>query len=163
MFGIGKGANRADEENPNGLEQTTGSKHKIDQATAEAEFIRFCEANEIEFDESEMNDSEQESFSDIKKRIVRACMEGRVEVEGTSLKYTVSQFSPQGFKGETVVIGRPIGNAFSSKDGYDDKKNIHKLHGFMSAMTGKEVKYFSKIDIIDWKFFNAVASCFLSL
>jgi hypothetical protein len=137
--------------------------YKIDRETAEKEFIRYCENNGIEFDESAMNDEEKESFADIKKRIIKSCMGGRVEVEGKSMKYTISAFSEKGFSGETVLIQRPTGNAFSAMDSFKDRENVHKLHGFMSAMTGKEIKYFSKIDIEDWKFFNAVASLFLSL
>jgi hypothetical protein len=90
-------------------------------------------------------------------------MEGRVEVDGKSVKYTVSDFSEKGFCGETITIQRPNGNAFSAMDSFKDRENVHKLHGFMSAMTGKDVKYFSKIDISDWNFFNAIASLFLSL
>jgi hypothetical protein len=48
-------------------------------------------------------------------------------------------------------------------DSFKEKESIHKLHGFISAMTGEEVKNFSKIDIVDWKFFNAIASLFLAL
>jgi hypothetical protein len=80
-----------------------------------------------------------------------------------NLKYTVSKLSPEGFAGDIVTIKRPGGNAFAGMDGFSDRQNIHKLHAFMSATTGKDVKYFSKIDIADWKFFQAVSSLFLSL
>jgi hypothetical protein len=149
--------------NETGAENAAATGTKIDRETAENEFIRYCENNEIEYEESKMDDEEKESFNDIKERVIEACMEGRVETEGTSLKYTVSKFSPEGFRGETVVIKRPIGNAFSAMDGFSDKQNVHKLHAFMSALTGKDVKYFSKIDTKDWKFFQAVSSLFLSL
>jgi hypothetical protein len=136
-------------------------KFKIDRETAEKEFIRYCDSNEIEHGESAMSDEEKESFNEIKERFIRCCQEGRVEVDGTSVKYTVSAFSEKGFSGDIVIIKRPIGQAFSAMDGF--KESVHKLHGFMSSMTGKDVKYFSKIDIADWKFFNAIASLFLSL
>jgi hypothetical protein len=80
-----------------------------------------------------------------------------------NLKYTVSKLSPEGFSGDVVIIKRPGGNAFVGMDNFKDRESVHKLHGFMSAITGKEVKYFSKIDIADWKFFQAVSSLFLSL
>jgi hypothetical protein len=48
-------------------------------------------------------------------------------------------------------------------DSFKERENVHKLNGFMSAMTGKEIKYFAKIDIADWKFFQAISSLFLSL
>ena len=150
-------------ENKSGAGGTAAPGNKIDRETAEAEFIRYCEINEFLHDELAMEDDEKESFSDIKQRFIRACMSGRVEVDGNSLKYTLSKFSPEGFRGESVTIQRPIGNAFSAMDSFKDRESIHKLHGFMSAMTGKEVKYFSKIDISDWKFFQAISQLFLSL
>jgi hypothetical protein len=144
-------------------DNTAARNDKIDRETAEAEFSRYCENNGIENDESAMNDEERDSFAGIKKRFIDCCMEGRVEVDGTSVKYTISKFSEQGFSGETITIKRPTGNAFSSMDSFKDRENVHKLHGYMSAITGKDVKYFSKIDISDWNFFNAIALLFLSL
>jgi hypothetical protein len=138
-------------------------KYKIDLETAEAEFMRYCESNDFETDETAMNDDERESFADIKRRFIKCCREGRVEVDGMNLKYTVSKLSPEGFAGDVVTIKRPGGNAFVGMDGFKDRESVHKLHGFMSAMTGKEIKYFSKLDIADWKFFQAVSSLFLSL
>jgi hypothetical protein len=142
---------------------STAASRKIDRETATNEFIRYCESNRIEYEESAMNDEEKESFLDIKKRFIDACMEGRVEVDHRIIKYTVSDISPEGFANETVTIKRPSGNAFSAMDGWKEKESVHKLLGFMSAMTGKDVKYFDKLDIIDWKFFSSIASLFLSL
>jgi hypothetical protein len=113
-----------------GAESTAAPGKKIDRETAEAEFIRYCESNEIEHEEAEMNDEEKELFNDIKKRFITCCMAGRVEVEGTSVKYTLSKFSPEGFAGETVTIKRPIGNTFSSMDSFKERESVHKLHGY---------------------------------
>ena len=143
--------------------ENTAALGKIDRETAESEFNRYCDNNRIEHDETALNDEEKETFADIKKRFIETCMEGRVEADGTSLIYTVSDFSPEGFKGKKVTIKRPGGNAFTAMDGFKDRENVHKLLGFMSSMTGQEIKFFSKIDISDWKFFNAMSSLFLSL
>jgi len=139
------------------------NEKKIDKATAESEFISFCENNEIEHDEAAMNESELDTFSGIKQRFIKACMAGRVEVDGTSIKYTLSKFAPEGFRGEILILGRPSGHAFTAMDGYSDTKSVSRLVAFMSAMTGKDTKYFSKIDGSDWKFISDVASLFLSL
>jgi len=139
------------------------ASEKIDKDTAEKEFIMFCDNNRITYDESQMNDEEVESFKDIKKRFIEACQEGRVEVNGRDIKYTISDFSPEGFKGEVVTIKRPGGSAFSAMDSFKDKESIKKLHGFFSAQTGKDVSYFTKIDALDWKFLEAISKLFLSL
>jgi hypothetical protein len=150
-------------ENETGADNAAAIGTKIDRETAESEFNLFCENNGIEHDETAMNDEEKESFADIKKRFIKACMEGRAVVNGQSIEYTVSQFSPENFKGNTITIKRPGGNAFAAMDSFREKESVHKLLGFMSAMTGQEVKYFSKLDILDWKFFSSVSSLFLSL
>lgn len=139
------------------------NQYKIDRETALTEFIRYCDNNEFEYEESAMTEEEKESFSDIKKRFIKCCMEGRVEIDGTNLVYTVSKLSPEGYAGDTVTVKRPGGHAFTSMDNFKERESIHKLHGFMSAITGKEIKYFAKVDISDWKFLQAIASLFLSL
>jgi hypothetical protein len=134
---------------------------KIDRATAEAEFESYCEANDIDCDIDGMKDEDREAFEPLKERFVKACMQGRVEVDGRDLKYTNSDFSPKEFK-ETVTITRPTGHCFVAMDGYKDNQSVHKLQGFVSAMTGKEVKYFSKLDNKDWLFYRDIATLFLS-
>ena len=135
---------------------------KIDRETAVAEFERFCKANEIDYDESAMTTEDAEAFKPLKERFINACMDGRVEVDGRNIKYTVSEYSADS-SGDVVVIKRPTGHAFMAMDNYSDKQSVHKLQGFVSAMTGKEVKYFSKIDISDWLFFRDIATLFLSV
>jgi hypothetical protein len=157
------------EEQNTGAEKETAAaakaakKYKIDRETAEKEFERYCENNDFETDETAMTDEEKESFEDIKKRFIKCCMDGRVEVDGSNLKYTVSKVSVEGYAGDIVTIRRPTGSAFTGMDSFKERENVHKLNGFMSAMTGKEIKYFTKIDIADWKFFQAISSLFLSL
>ena len=135
---------------------------KIDRETAVAEFERFCKANEIDYDESAMTTEDAEAFKPLKERFINACMDGRVEVDGRNIKYTVSEYSADS-SGDVVVIKRPTGHAFMAMDNYSDKQSVHKLQGFVSAMTGKEVKYFSKTDISDWLFFRDIATLFLSV
>jgi hypothetical protein len=150
-------------ENKENTESPNKNKDIIDRVTAEKEFIRYCESNEIEYDEAALNDEEKESFKDIKQRFLKACIAGRVEVDGILLKYTISHFSPEGFKGEVLTIKRAAGHAFSEMDNFKERENVHKLLAYISAMTGKEIKYFSKLDSLDWKFLSSIASLFLSL
>jgi len=150
-------------ENGTGADNAAAIVNKIDKETAENEFNSFCDNNEIEHDESAMNDDEKTSFNAIKKRFVKACMDGRVEVDGTSLKYTISKFAPEGFRGDVLTLKRPGGHAFSAMDGYSDTKSIARQTAFMSAMAGREIKYFSKIDGSDWKFIQDISTLFLSL
>lgn len=136
---------------------------KISQEAAEAEFISYCEANDIDHDELAMDEDDKKNFLPIKKRFIKACRQGRVMVvNGMKLEYTISKISPFDAEGK-VTINRPTGQAFIGMDGFKEQQSIHKLQGFISAMTGKEVAYFSKIDIEDWLFFRNIATLFLSV
>jgi hypothetical protein len=134
---------------------------KIDMETDDAEFVSFCEANDIDCDMDGMTDDERKDFEPIKKRFIKACMQGRVTVDGRTLKYTNSEFTEKVFQ-EEVTISRPSVHAFMAMDGYKETQGVHKLQGFVSSMTGKEVKYFSKIDSGDWLFYRDMAVLFLA-
>jgi hypothetical protein len=135
---------------------------KIDRQTAEAEFVSFCEANDIDCDTDGMTEEDRAGFDPIKRSFITACMQGRVTVDGQNIVYTPSEFTSKDFR-EPVEIKRPDGHAFIAMDGYKETQSIHRLHGFVAAMTGRETKYFSKIDGRDWLFFRGIATLFLSV
>jgi hypothetical protein len=143
-------------------EAAAKGKDKIDRKIAEAEFFSFCEANDIDYDVDSMTDDDRESFEPIKRRFIKACRQGRVIVEDRKIIYTLSNFTVKEFQ-DPVEIERPNGHAFIAMDGYKETQSIHKLNGFISSMTGKETKYFSKIDGNDWLFFRDMATLFLSV
>jgi hypothetical protein len=134
---------------------------KIDRETATQEFISYCKNNDLDCDISTMTEDERKDFEPVQNRFIKACMAGRVTVDGTSIDYTPSGFTVSPFN-ETVKIKRPTAHAFVGMDGYKEAQGVHKMNGFLSAMTGKEVAYFTKIDISDWLFFRDVATLFLA-
>jgi hypothetical protein len=140
---------------------TANGKNIIDQKTAEAEFVRYCEANDIDCDMAGMKEEDRASFEPIKNRFIKACKQGRAKVDGRNLKYTISDFSPAGFSGREITIERCSGHAFMGMDGYKDTQSVHKMNGFLSAMTGQETSFFAKIDGSDWLFFRDIATLFL--
>jgi len=140
---------------------TVNDKNVFDRKTAEAEFVRYCEANDIDCDMDGMTDDEKKDFEPIKNRFVKACMRGRVKVDGTDLEYTISDFTPPPFKGQKITVKRSGGQSFMGMDGYKDTQSVHKMNGFLSAMTGQETSFFAKIDGADWLFFRDIATLFL--
>lgn len=136
--------------------------NKITEEMALKEFNDWIEANEFENDLAEMTDEEVTSFNGCKKAFVAAMKAGRLVVDGSSLEYTVSKFSPEGFAGEKVRINRPTGNIWLAFDGKKNDGAMHKMQGAMSAMIGKDLAWFSKLDVKDWNFFSMVVSLFLS-
>jgi hypothetical protein len=142
-------------------EATVIDKNKIDKETAEAEFVAYCDANDIDCDINTMTDEEKDDFKPIKDRFIKACMRGRIEADGVNLKYTISDFSIKEFRGRVISIKRPDGHAFIGMDGYKDTQSVHRMNGFLSAMTGQEVVFFTKIDRADWLLFRDIATLFL--
>jgi len=142
--------------------EKAGAGNKYSDEVAAAEFASYCEVNDIDHDETSMDEDDLKDFTAIKKRFIKACKQGRVIVDGNKIIYTNSEFSQKEFAGEKVTITRPGGSAFSGMDGFKDTQAVHKLHAFCSAMTGKEVKYFSKLDIKDWQFYRDIATLFLA-
>jgi len=149
--------------NDNKDKPAEGEKDKpvIDRQTAEKEFDRYCEANDIDCDIAGMTEDERKDFEPLKKRFVKACMQGRVKVDGIDLKYTISKFTAAPFKGQEITIKRSGGQSFMGMDGFKDTQSVHKMNGFLSAMTGQEISFFAKIDGSDWMFFRDIATLFL--
>lgn len=76
--------------------------------------------------------------------------------------YTVSEKSPAGFAGEKITFKTPTGSAYMAMDNYKDTQSVHKLMAFASAMTGKDVPWFSKLSNQDYKVVQNIASFFIA-
>jgi hypothetical protein len=149
---------------PDGTPGDTASRkqNKIDRETAKNEFFRWCEENELDCDIDAMTDEDKAAFKPIMDRFVKACRMGRVEADGVILKYTLSAFSEPGYAGKVITIKRPDGHAFIGMDGYKDTQSVHRMNGFLSALAGQEIVFFTKIDGNDWLFFRDIATLFLA-
>ncbi|MCQ2087882.1 MAG: hypothetical protein MJZ37_07500 [Bacilli bacterium] len=135
----------------------------IAEEIAEKDFTAWCEANEIDCDVNMMSDEEKKDFEPLKKRIVKAIMEGRCEVDDDQLSYTLGNYESDNLTGKVIKIKSPTGKLFLGTDGYKETQSVHKLHGAMSALTGLDVGYFGLMNIKDWKFFQSVLQLFLSI
>jgi hypothetical protein len=71
-----------------GLPQASSSsgKDKIDRETARAEFVSYCEENDIDCNMDAMTDEEKKDFKPIMDRFIKACVRGRVEADGVNLE-----------------------------------------------------------------------------
>lgn len=136
---------------------------KVSEDIAEKDFKDWCEANEIDCDMDMMNEEEKKDFEPLKKRIVKAIMEGRCVVEDNVISYTLGTYESTKLSGKEIKINSPTGKLFLGTDGYKDTQNVHKLHGAMSALTGLDVGFFGLMNIKDWKFFQSVLQLFLSI
>jgi hypothetical protein len=138
-------------------------KFTIDEETALSEFESFCEAWEIDFDESTMNEDEKADFSRLKNQIMKAIKRGRLCLnEDETLSYTISKTKNPNKNGKQLKISRPEGDAYLSMDQYKDGQGVHKFNAILARMTGHAVAYFNDFDGIDLKPLQAIVSLFLA-
>lgn len=137
-------------------------ENKITLEMAEEEFKNWCELNELDCDESVMNEEDKASFEPVKNRIVKAIQKGVAVIDGDTIEYTLSEKYEGPMAGMKITINPPTARMFSGMDGYKDTQMIKKLQGAMSALCGIDIGVFSKMTIPDWKFFQSVCVLFMN-
>lgn len=135
---------------------------KITKEMAEEEFKNWCEAVDLDCDESEMTEEDYKSFLPHKNKIVKAIQKGVAVIDGENIEYTLSEKSVEGLAGKKITIPRPNAKLFSGLDGFKETQNVKRSQGAMSALCGLDIGVFTKMEINDWKFFNAVCMLFLA-
>lgn len=138
-------------------------KQVVADEVCEKEFIQWCDENGVDYDETAMNDESLVGFKKNKQTILKACKEGRLVFDGGCIEYTVSNKSPEGFSGTVLKIGQPSGRIFTATDGYKETELFKKQVSIMSALTGKDLKFFDKLHAIDFRVLQAVVLFFLTI
>jgi hypothetical protein len=140
------------------------SNFVIDLETANDEFKRFCEAWELEVDETTMNDEEKVDYSGLKNKVVKAIRKGRLcLMEDDTLEYTISEKTKNEKKtGQKLTIILPEGSSYLGMDRYKENQGVHKFYSVLGAMTSHDPKWFSDLSGIDLKPLQAIVSLFLA-
>lgn len=143
--------------------EETENKTKISREIAEQDFNNWCEELEIDYDTNEMNADEKKDFEVLKDRIVKAIMTGRCVIDGDVMHYTLSKKNESGIAGMVLDINPPTSKTFIGCDGFKDTQRIHKMCSCMSAITGKDIGFFSKLWGKDFSFMTTIVTLFLSI
>jgi len=140
---------------------TEKGKPKINLKTAEAEFLRFVEAWDIDADLEDMEVEDQKSFEDQKRRIVKAIKKGRAIIsdDGKTVEYKLLE---PVHDHTSIKMKIPRGSSFMAMDRYKEKQQIHKMNAFMASSSGLPVQVFSNMDGRDLKFCMGIALLFLA-
>ena len=137
-------------------------ENAMSETLAENEFLRWAENADISVDTSDMNDEEKATFESLKRRIVKSIVKGQTIVnDDDNLEVTLSAKNPAGYAGEKLTFEPPTAQAYIGIDNFKAHQTIHKMIAVMSAMTGKDIGFFSKIANNDFKIFMAIATFFL--
>lgn len=135
---------------------------KISKEMAEEEFKNWCESVDLDCEEADMNEEDLKSFLPHKNRIIKAIQKGVAVIDGENIEYTLSEKSVEGLAGKVITIPRPSAKLFSGLDGFKENQNIRRTQSAMSVLCGLDIGVFTKMEVPDWKFFNAVCMLFLA-
>lgn len=131
----------------------------ISEEIAEEDFTRWAEDMGLESDIENYSGNDETVFKNGKKLFIRAITKGNAVVnDDGNFVYTVSDRSPDGYKGTDVEIKLPPPRAFITQKDSDGMKRILSI---ASGMTGKDTGWFMKLALPDFKFFIGIAGLFL--
>lgn len=129
---------------------------------AEQEFNEWAESMGLEVDtDSNLSENDEVVLSNGKKLFIRALTKGNAFInDNGNYVYTVSNLSPESFKGTEVEITMPPPRAFvtGGKKGTD---GMQRLLAIASGMTGNDTGWFLNLALPDFKFFMGIAGLFL--
>jgi hypothetical protein len=142
-----------------------GAEAAVEEAVGEAdfaerEFFNFCDANDIDHAEEDMEEDDRKDFQKIKKRFMKAVNEKRVIVDGRKIVYTVSKFSPNA--GEEITVSPPTGKDMIAMDGIKDTHQVEKFQAYLASITKQNRSVIARLDRNDWQFFQDIGVLFLA-
>jgi hypothetical protein len=126
---------------------------------AEQEFINWCEANDIDHAEEDMEEDDRKDFQKIKKRFIKAVNDKRLVVDGINIEYTLSRFSESA--GQKITISRPKGKDFIAMDGFKETQQMQKFQAFIASITKSEKSFIARLDMVDRQFLQDIGTLFL--
>jgi len=129
--------------------------YKVDQETAEAEFDRFIDANEIDADERDMDAEDLQFFRKQKRKLLRALQDGSLTIDESGCPEYTPQLAESASPGPLKFRPRSGASLMAS----DAKKPNHlaaKTYAMMADMTQREPKVFARLVGRDIKICEAI-------
>ena len=132
---------------------------KVSQEVAEAEFARFGDAMDLDFDVSVMDDDDKAGFETQKRRVVRAIMKGSLVVNDKGEPV----YTPQRVESaEPITFFEPRGGALMAMDRRKKNEDVAKMYALMGEMTKVPARTYSSMPMADLKVCQAVVTLFLA-
>lgn len=76
--------------------------------------------------------------------------------------YVISNKSPEGYASEKLTLENPTGAAYMAMDKFKEQEGIHKTLAVASAITGKDIRWFSNIANNDYKVVSIIVGFFIA-
>lgn len=130
----------------------------VAREVAEAEFGRFAEAMDLDFDIKRMDADDLKGFQEQKHRIVRAIMRGILVVDPKGQFV----YTPQtGADRSPITFYEPTGASMMAMDRKKKGEDVGKMYASMGDMTRVSPDRFAKMLARDLKVCQAIAVLFL--
>lgn len=129
---------------------------KVVEEVAAQEFVRMCEANRIEHDESKLDAAELEEWKDMRAPIVRDICQGRLVVndEGRPV------YTPPG--GKAVTFNPATGATLMALETHGKGKDLSNMVAAMAELTGANKGDFSRMPARDFQACARITRLFLA-
>lgn len=136
----------------------TTEKPKVSKDVATKEFERWAEAWDIDIDREYMDDEDKSTFDNLRSRIERNIMRGRLVVskDGEQIVQNLHKGGPR-----PITYSMPKGAAWLTMDQHKERQSMHKVFGYLAAMAGEPIRYFSNLDGPDVKVAQDIGLLFL--
>jgi len=138
---------------------TEGNVNENASSFAEQEFINWCEVNEIDHNENDMDEESLKDFQKIKKRFAKTINDKRLVVDGMTLIYTVSKFSKAA--GTQLTISRPDGSSIIAMDGNKGAGQLQRFQSYLASIAKTEKSFIARLDVSDYQVLADIGTLFL--
>lgn len=129
---------------------------KVAEEVAAQEFVRMCEANRIDTDESELSEDELKEWKEMRDPLVRDIMRGSLVIDGEGRPvYTTDER-------KTLTFSRATAATFMALETYGKGKDVSNMMAAVAELTGTGKGELSKLIARDFHAVSRVARLFLA-
>lgn len=130
---------------------------KVAREVAEAEFIRFCDAMDVDYNTDRMTDEDEKDFNESKGLLLDALQIGVLEIDSDGLAVVYPK------KGDIkqIQFNELCGADYVAMDNKKDTQSFAKMFAMMGSITKLPPATFSKLKKFDAKVCLSIAKLFL--
>lgn len=130
----------------------------VAKEVAEAEFLRFVDAMDLDVEPSDMDEDDLKGFNQQKNRIISAIQSGSLVVSDKGEPIYTPQRTNDA---QAITFYEATGSALMAMDRKKKTEDIGKLYAAMGEITKTHANVFSKMKMSDLKICMAITTLFL--
>jgi len=134
-------------------------EHKVDEATALAEFERFMKMLDKNIDEKGMDDEDRKGLRECRRLFVRAMQRGSLVLNTKGMPTYTPVFDEN--SQEPCVFSMPTGDTLLVTDQKKTGHDVAKTHAVLAQMTHRPPNDYKRMDYRDLEYVTAIMSLFL--